>query len=169
MGRIRKGWQGLPWGCPTWPCTCTPAPHPQSPAAPGLCRSWPPGPGTPRQRPPLLTGPCGPGAGERPGERRGQEEPSPDIHTPNHLALASAPTWATVPSGTVASGSGVEAASSSHSGVQMFPGRYWGKGGESIRWVCPKHCASGSPPSSQFPQEALSPCEAAHQLTQTPY
>lgn len=70
------------------------------------------------------------------GRKRREDEKDPDcwpdlyllpsyIHTSQ---LSVAPTWAKVPSRMVALGSEVEAASSSHSGVQMFPGEMLEKG-----------------------------------------
>lgn len=130
MWGIRKGWWGPPPGRPGLPCAHTPAPHPQSRAAQSPCRSWLRRPRTQQQPPPQLAGPCGPGAGERQGGKENQEEPRL-TSTPTPPRPGPHSTWASVPSRIVAAGSGVEAASSSHRGVQMFPGEMlgWGRTG----------------------------------------
>lgn len=66
---------------------------------------------------------------------------------PKHLDGAPTPTWARVPSRIVAAGSGVKAASSSHSGVQMFPGEMLRKGEEGVRDGCHQRGLWGSLPA----------------------
>lgn len=79
------------------------------------------------------------------------------------------PTWATVPSQIVALGSGEAAASSSHSGVQMFPGEILGEGRRENRAGRPHTHFSGSLPVFPLPSGASQPTGAAHQFTRTPY
>lgn len=86
--------------------------------------------------------------------------------------LAPTHTWAIVPSQTVASGSGVEAASSSHSGVQMFPGETLGKGGENpvgLLQTLLLGLTASSQPHPPTPPPRLSVHGAAHQLTLMPH
>lgn len=124
------GWWGAPRGCREWPCTRTPALHPRSQTAQSQCRSWLQRPGTRLPLPRQLAGPCDPGAGERQGKREIKGSPrltaTPEASHTTWL-WPPTPTWASTPSRIVAAGSAVAAASSSHSGVQMFPGEIlWG-------------------------------------------
>lgn len=125
----QEGIAGASTGVPHLALHRTPARHPQSPAAQCLQKLASEARNT-AAAPTSAGGPMRP-RGWRKTRRKGcQEEPSPNAHTPCHLDLAPTPTWATVPSQTVALGSGVEDASSSHSGVQMFPGEILGEGEE---------------------------------------